>query len=64
MSHDTLKSVSLATAGPATQQAPREDSAPEAPPKKKRRRRKSLLLGELRHSPDEIRELFRNGVYP
>ena len=46
-------------AGPAEASAP-----PETAPKKPRRRRRPLLLGELRHSPEEIRELFRKGVYP
>jgi polyphosphate kinase 2 len=36
----------------------------ETAQRKPRRRRRPLLLGELRHSPAEIRELFRKGVYP
>ncbi len=28
------------------------------------KKKNPLLLGELRHSPEEIRELFRDGVYP
>jgi len=36
----------------------------ETPQRQPRRRRRPLLLGELRHSPEEIRELFRKGLYP
>ena len=37
---------------------------PEKTPPKPEHRRRPLLLGELRHSPEQIRELFRKGVYP
>ena len=33
-------------------------------PRRKRARNASFLLGELRHNPEEIRNLFRNGTYP
>ena len=64
MSQDTLKTVSIAPAERAAETAPAADTAPAEQSKKKRRRRKSMLLGELRHSPEEIRELFRKGIYP
>jgi polyphosphate kinase len=75
MSQDTFKTVSIVPAGqePGTQST----TATEQPPgpaadgdhegsgkKRKRRRRKSLLLGDMRHSPEEIRKLFSEGVYP
>ncbi len=56
----------LKTAG--AEPAPAKTTTIEPPtkpaPAARKRRRRSILLSELRHSPDEIRELFSNGVYP
>jgi polyphosphate kinase 2 len=60
------RAVDGPTVAPApSRRAETADSPETAPPaKKRRRRRRPLLLTELRHSPEEIRELFRKGVYP
>ena len=62
MSSETAKTHNVT---PAEQQ-PAENDADSAPakPAARRRRRKSILLSDLRHNPEEIRELFRKGVYP
>jgi polyphosphate kinase 2 len=58
------------TPGASPAQAPESappGDVPVAPPAARKRalkKRRPMLLSELRHSPEEIRELFRNGVYP
>jgi len=39
-------------------------SGSKASPKVGQKRPASVLLNEMRHSPDQIRDLFRNGKYP
>ena len=46
-----------------TVQTPSQPAA-RSSAKKKRRRKRPLLLGDLRHSQDEIHELFREGIFP
>jgi len=56
--------VKSAASEPAPAKTTRIEPPTKPAPAGRKRRRKSILLSDMRHSPEEIRELFSNGVYP